>query len=302
MEHLIAKFTEHCRTKGRAKRGIEELARTARYYVRYLQERNITSLETTLRDAELYREHLRMAGDGETAYAAGTVNARLSYLRSFYAFLAAEGIVMTNPFDEVEKLKETSRIPKNILSVEEIDALLKKLPLDTADDVRLAVMLELLYSTGIRVNELESLRREDIHETRGYIVVHDTKSRTERKAPLTEYAALLLSEYLNSVDFPRDAFVFKRGKERTLNRWINDRLKRICAKEKLPLITCHGLRHTFATHLLRHGADIREVQEMLGHAKIRNTEVYTRIFPDDLQDVIADAHPREAAHLKRRAL
>ena len=91
----------------------------------------------------------------------------------------------------------------------------------------------------------------------------------------------------------KDKRVFSHGKMRTLNRWINDRLKRITKKLDLPKITCHSIRHTIATHLFLNGADIREVQEFLGHRRIKNTEVYTHIFPEDLKKVVEASHPRE---------
>ena len=130
----------------------------------------------------------------------------------------------------------------------------------------------------------------DINLKKGFITIKDNKERQDRTAPLAEYANSILAYFLETQSKDRP---FLKGQKRTLNRWINDRLKKKTEELCLPFITCHSIRHTIATHLLQAGAGLREVQEFLGHRRIKNTEVYTRILTEDLKKVIEANHPRE---------
>jgi integrase/recombinase XerD len=143
----------------------------------------------------------------------------------------------------------------------------------------------------MRINEVEKLTPEDIKKESGYIIIKDDKCRQDRLVPLTDYSRELVKCYLENTS--ADRLVFAHGAKRTLNSWMNNRLKSLCKKLELPQLSCHSIRHIVGTHLLKKGADIREVQVYLGHERIKNTEIYTRIYPDDLKEILSKSHPRE---------
>ena len=292
---LLKNFTTWLNVKGYKPRGIEEKERAVKQYLEYARNTGLSVSRAGSHDAESYREYLRLMTDDEGGgrYNPKTINGRIAYLRLFYQYLTSAGTAYRNPFQNIDRMKESQTIPKNILNIDEMNRLLENIPVETPEDVTFKVIIEILYSTGLRISELEQLVRADVHPGAGYMVVRDDKSRRDRNVPLTEYSAKLLFLYLENVTTGEQGHIFRRGKARTLNRWVNDRLKRLTEKLGLPLLTCHGIRHTVATHLLKKGADIREVQEILGHRRIRNTEVYTRVFPEDLKAVIEKSHPRE---------
>ena len=292
---LLTNFITWLKVKGYKPRGIEEKERAVKQYLAFAENTGRAITRATSHDAESYREHLRLLADeqGKSRYNPATINGRIAYLRLFYQYLTSSGIAHKNPFLDIDRMKESQTIPKNILTIEEMTVLLNNIPVETLDDLTFMVIIELLYSTGLRINELEKLTRSDTRPDAGYVIVRDDKSRQDRNVPLTEYSARLLGLYLEHIHINSHERIFQRGRARTLNRWVNDRLKRLSEKLGLPLLTCHGIRHTVATHLLKKGADIREVQEILGHKRVRNTEVYTRVFPEDLKAVIEKIHPRE---------
>ncbi len=290
-EKIIAEYTEWLNAKGYKLRGVEELERSAKKFFNYSQTAGINYTSLTIREAESFRENLRLqiTADGK-CYNTATVNNTITHLRILYKYLTSSGKVMRNPFFDVERMKESQNLPKNILSIEEMKKFLDSIEVKDMNDFKFKVIIELLYATGARISEIENLTLENINLNEGYITIHDNKEKRERICPLTEYSSRLLNLYLKE---NKTGHIFAHGAKRTLNRWMNDRLKRITIKLELPLITCHSIRHTIATHLLKKGADIREVQEFLGHSRIKNTEVYTRIFPDDLRDLLERTHPRE---------
>ena len=297
-EKIIVEYTEWLDAKGYKPRGVDELKRSAKKYFEYVEQSGIDYTRPTIREAETFRENLRLKTTAEgRCYNTSTVNNTITHLRILYKYLMSAGKVLRNPFFDVERMKESKNLPKNILNIEEMKKLLESIEVKDRDDFKFKVIIELLYATGARISEIENLTRENIDLDEGYITIQDNKERRERICPLTEHSGRLLSLYLreNRTDtlLPCRTEVFAHGAKRTLNRWVNDRLKRITIELELPLITCHSIRHTIATHLLKKGADIREVQEFLGHSRIKNTEVYTRIFPDDLRDLLERTHPRE---------
>jgi len=299
---LLSAYHRWLTLKGYKPRGIEEELRTARMLIGYAGERGIDIGTMSVRQAEAFREELRRAQDGKgnLRYVPATVNVKIAHLRMFFRFLIETGRASRNPFHGVERMREPSRLPRNILTVEETKTLLEGIAVKDASDVKFKVIIELLYATGARISEIEGLTRGDIDLAGGYIVIRDDKERQERRCPLTETAREYLSLYLAHVPTNSDSTVFAQGEKRTLNAWLNHRLKRLTEKLDLPRITCHGLRHTVATHLVKEGADIREVQEYLGHRRIKNTEVYTRLFPDDLKEAVERSHPRERRYAEER--
>lgn len=233
-------------------------------------------------------------------YAQATVARKVAAIKSFFQYLQAEGAIRSNPAESLESPRVGRSLPK-ALSVHEIDELLEQpLKRNTPEARRDRAMLELLYATGLRVTELVSLNIGDVNMTPPHPYVRCTgKGSKERTIPIHEQAAAALTAYLNDGrpalvrNKPEDAlFVNRRGERLTRQGfWL---ILKQYAKEAgiTTAVTPHTLRHSFATHMLRGGAPLRSVQELLGHANISTTQVYTHVANDHVRQVYEKAHPR----------
>jgi len=231
-------------------------------------------------------------------YAEATVARKVAAIKSFFQYLQAEGMIRRNPAENLESPRVGRSLPKP-LSVTEIDELLEQpMKRNTPEARRDRAMLELLYATGLRVTELVSLDVDDVNISAPYVRCMGKGSK-ERTIPIHEQAASAVVAYL---DDGRGALV-KARKESAL--FVNRRGERLTrqgfwlilkqyAKEAniASAVTPHTLRHSFATHMLRGGAPLRNVQELLGHANISTTQVYTQIASEHVRQVYEKAHPR----------
>ncbi len=226
-----------------------------------------------------------------------TVARSLSSIKTFYKFMVLENHVQNNPTSDLETPKIKRKLPE-ILTIEEVDKLLQEpkviLPLGLRD----RAMLELMYGTGVRVSELLSLQIEDVNTTAGFMRCFG-KGRKERIIPVNQTSIDWIQRYLARA---RNLLV-KNYLERTLFVNANGRpmsrqgfykiLGAYAKKAELGKeVTPHTLRHSFATHLLENGADLRAVQEMLGHADISTTQIYTHLTRSRLMEVYQRYHPR----------
>ncbi|MGG0657767.1 site-specific tyrosine recombinase XerD [Rummeliibacillus pycnus] len=240
-----------------------------------------------------YLQELRNKG-----ISARSVSRHISSIRSFHQFLLREKRCDHDPTVHIEMPKIEQKLPK-ILSIEEIDRLISAPIVAKPQGVRDRAMLELLYATGMRVSECIELNIDDIHLTMGFVRVFG-KGGKERIIPLGGSAIESCTNYLNKARFQ-----LENAKMRTEALFINQRGKRLtrqgCWKlmkgyaEKAGIekeLTPHILRHSFATHLIENGADLRAVQEMLGHADIATTQIYTHISKTRLSEVYKQFHPR----------
>ncbi len=240
----------------------------------------------------LYLTDLRRRGLSEE-----TISRRLSSLRGFFAFLALEHGLKENPIALIEGPRPGRKLP-TVLSVEEVKKLLEAPDISTPVGLRDRAMLELMYASGLRVSELIGLKVFDINLEIGFVRVVGKGSK-ERLVPIGEYAQDAVKNYLTNgrpklLKRPDEAHVFlnKRGKPLTRQRFwqiIKDYARRCGLIHK---VSPHVLRHSFATHLLEHGADLRTVQMMLGHASLSTTQIYTHVQAETLRKVHAKYHPR----------
>lgn len=249
---------------------------------------------------EVHREHIllhleNLRAEGKTAR---TVARHISSIRSFHQFLLREKVTTTDPTVHLEMPQVEQKLPK-VLSIEEIDALIAAPDRSKPQGVRDTAMLELLYASGMRISELTELNIEDIHLTMGFVRVFG-KGRKERIVPLGRGALNALSNYLERAryelqgKYPKtDAlFISHRGKRLTRQgcwKIIKTHAEKARINKEL---TPHVLRHSFATHLIENGADLRAVQEMLGHADIATTQIYTHVSKTRLSEVYKQFHPR----------
>lgn len=226
-----------------------------------------------------------------------TVARSLSSIKSFYKYLVLENQVQNNPTSDLETPKIKRKLP-DILTIEEVDKLMEQPRVTLPLGLRDRAMLELMYGTGVRVSELLSLQIEDINTTAGFLRCFG-KGRKERIIPVNQTSIDWIQRYLARA---RNLLV-KNYLERTLFVNANGRpmsrqgfykiLGAYAKKAELGKeVTPHTLRHSFATHLLENGADLRAVQEMLGHADISTTQIYTHLTRSRLMEVYQLYHPR----------
>lgn len=225
-----------------------------------------------------------------------TVNRHISSLKSFFNYLVDESIIKVSPMEEVSSLKKTKKLPK-YLSISEVNKLLN-IPLNSEFDYRNKAMLELMYATGLRVSELVSIEYSNIDFENSIIRING-KGKKERIIPLGEVASYYLKFYLSDYrskllkrNTYNQVFLNNHGKPITRQgfNYILENIRELTGITKE--ITPHVLRHSFATHLLEGGADIRSIQEMLGHENISTTNIYTEVVNDVLRSNYEMYHNR----------
>ena len=235
---------------------------------------------------------------GKQDYSKSTTARKLATLRSFYKFCLRRGYVASNPLASIRTPKQEKRLPK-FLEIDQINKLLNTPDDSTILGARDKAMFEVLYSTGIRVSELVDLNRVDVDEASQCIRVRG-KGKKQRTAPIGPTALGAIRKYLERRDsdpragaFDREAmFVNKHGK-RLSTRSVRRKLDKYLAEAGLDAsISPHTLRHSFATHMLNSGADLRGVQELLGHQSISTTQIYTHLTSARLKSTYDAAHPR----------
>ncbi|YCA42763.1 site-specific tyrosine recombinase XerD [Bacillus sp. JZ8] len=281
--------------RGLASNTIESYKRDLVKYAEYLKK-----VETVSSFEEVTREHIIafMRYMMENGKSSKTIARHVASIRSFHQFLLREHIVDKDPSVHIETPQVERTLPK-VLSPDEVEALLTAPDESTPFGKREKAMLELLYATGIRVTELMNLNVEDVHMTMGFVRCIG-KGDKERIVPMGKMASEALQKYIEE---SRPKILKRNQKEEAL--FLNHHGRRLTRQgfwkilKKLALsaqiekeLTPHTLRHSFATHLLENGADLRAVQEMLGHADISTTQIYTHVTKKRLKDVYNEFHPR----------
>ena len=223
-----------------------------------------------------------------------TIARKLSCLRSFFRFLCREGRLSHNPAAAIPTPRLEKRLP-SFLDEPQVTRLLAVPPTTKWQGLRDRALLETLYSTGIRVSELVGLHLEDVDEISGTVMVRG-KGKKERLCPIGKTALKAIHAYVErrpkKLRAPYAVFVSQKGTRLTV-RQVDRLLVRYVRMAELPSsISPHSLRHSFATHLLDRGADLRSVQELLGHASLSTTQLYTHITPQRLKKIYDQAHPR----------
>ena len=224
-----------------------------------------------------------------------SVARNLTAIKNFYKYLIIEKVVTSNPCDSIDRPKLKKRLP-NTLSVEEVDNLLD-IKLDTVFDYRNKAMLELMYATGLRVGEVINLTTRDIDFSNSYVRCIGKGSK-ERIVPINDYEIYYLKLYLDKRDLllknDKNDYLFlnNHGKKMT-RQGFELNLNKILDQKKInKKITPHTLRHSFATHLLNGGADLRSIQMLLGHSDITTTKIYTHISNEKIINDYKEYHPR----------
>jgi len=255
-------------------------------------------LQQKLRDADTEQIKLFLGFLGTQNYSKSTVARKLATLRSFYKFCLRRGYVKAHPLATIRTPKQEKRLPK-FLELEQITKLLSTPDDSTLLGARDKAMLEVLFSTGVRVSELVDLNFADL-DFEGQAVRVRGKGKKQRTSPIGPTALAAIQKYLQlrradarSINFDQSALFVNKHGQRLSTRSVRRKLDKYLAECGLdPTISPHTLRHSFATHMLNRGADLRSVQELLGHQSLSTTQVYTHLTTPRLKAVYDDAHPR----------
>lgn len=293
MEHLINEFMEYLQNEKNIS-GNTELSyrRDLKKMAVYFDQAGVQKMEeVTEADLKVYLGEMR-----KEKFAPATISRNIASIRAFFHYLLKKGIIREDPSEYLKAPKIQKKTPE-FLTVEEVDRLLRQPSSETGKGIRDKAMLELLYATGMRVSELLNLQTEDINLSFGYVICHD--SEKERVLPIGNVSRDALVRYMDKarklfVKDTKETALFTNCSGKAMSRqgfWKV--LKGYAEAAGIHRdITPHTLRHSFAVHMLQNGADIKSVQEMLGHSDISSTQVYLGLDPVKMRDVYMKAHPR----------
>ncbi len=279
--------------KGLARNTLDSYRRDLKKFLTFMRKQEVTA------PGQVDREALNhfIATLKKEGFATSTITRCIASIRSFFNFLLQEGIIENNPALELESPKIEKKLPR-VLSTKEIDKLLSQPRKSQHNGLRDKAMLELLYASGIRVSELVALDITDFDPHVGFLRCRG-KGMKERIVPIGSVAINHVSEYL---DNSRAKLLKKNGESALFVNHHGSRmtrqgfwkiLKKYVRKSNINgEVTPHTLRHSFATHLLENGADLRSVQEMLGHSDISTTQIYTQITRRKIREIYDKTHPR----------
>ena len=272
---------------------IDSYLRDIQKLANFSEEKHLTELEITKAEVKEFIAEINKEG-----ISARSQSRIISGIKAFYKYLILEDYLKINPTELIETPKIGMKLP-DTLSIEEIDSLISTIDLSHPQGERNRAILEVLYSCGLRVSELTNLKLSNIRFKEGYVKVVG-KGNKERFAPIGSSAIKFLNTYLKEIRNHQDikkgsediVFLNRRGNKLTrvmIFTIIKQLAEKIGMKKK---ISPHTFRHSFATHLIEGGADLRAIQEMLGHESITTTEIYTHLDREYLRESIMQFHPR----------
>lgn len=291
MQALIGEFTDHLRIEKRhSLNTVEGYHRDINRFISFTACTSVASL--TPPDIREFLLSLHNQG-----LSSRSIARNLSSLKSFFKYLTGEGKLGENPAETLESPKIWRKLP-GTLSLEEVESLLDQPDTDTPRGLRDKAMLEVLYATGVRVSELISLKLSDLNLEVGYLRSYG-KGGKERVIPLGAVAKGYLQDYLRQSrpkllkNKEHSALFLSQRKSPLTRQGFWKILKYHAVKARIAVtVSPHTLRHAFATHLLERGADLRSVQQMLGHSDISTTQIYTHVVQKRMREVFEQCHPR----------
>lgn len=297
---LVEQFLEWMGTINYSGQTVATRRKDLGYFINWCEERAITrATEITKTMLEQYQKKLyHYRKENGRALNFRTQYSRLTSVRQFFRWLAKQKEILYNPAAEMEMPKLPRRLPQHILSVSEMEKVLRQIDINTMMGLRDRAIMETFYATGIRRTELFNLKVHDLDIERGILMVRQGKGNKDRMIPIGARAVAWVEKYLNEV---RPAF----ARERDDGTLFLSSVGTSCQPQKLTDLThkyisqaelgkqgsCHLLRHTMATLMLEGGADIRFIQQMLGHDQLSSTQIYTHVSIRKLQEVYKATHP-----------
>ena len=304
---LLRQFLDASAAKGLTPSTVTSRKRALLRFIAWCEERGLSAVDITLPILERYQRflfHARKRDD--TPLALAFQYQLLLPINALFRWLVRSGQLVANPAADLEFPKLPQRLPRTWLSVAEIEQVLRHVAIYGDVGIRDRAIIETLYSTGLRRAELLAMTLRDVDQLAGIVFVREGKGRKDRVVPIGEHALAWLAKYrddvraswLASVDDGR-LWLRPDGKPLRKNQ-LTDRMKKIIAEAGIDKPgACHILRHSMATHMLDHGADVRYVQAMLGHAQLSTTAIYTHVAIAQLKAVHAATHP--SASLTRKS-
>jgi integrase/recombinase XerD len=295
---ILFRFKEHLKVLGRSKATVEAYSEHVKEYLETIsnvQSATRPALEAYIAGLYAYRTKIGKP------YQVSTIGLKVRSLKRFFEFLEKANIILINPAEFIQEPKPAGRLPRNILTSKELAIILDQPNLGTLAGIRDRTILEVFYSTGIRLEELCRLTIYDADLQGGMLRVNQGKGKKDRVVPLGKHAIKFLREYVTRV---RPHLTRKNRTERRLfiNRLgapISDQVVSIMIRTYARVaglkkqVSAHTFRHTFATDLVKNGADIIAVQRMLGHSDLNTTQVYLRSAGVDVKSAHKKSHPRE---------
>jgi integrase/recombinase XerD len=291
MDKVLNDFIEELKAdKNLSNNTLESYSRDIRQFLHYLTQNGIDFRTVKKTNIIAYMLHLQKEGK-----ATSSISRNIASIRSFYRMLIKNHIVTNDPTLNLESPKTEKRIPQ-ILTIDEVEKLLSLPDENDPKGVRDKAMLEVLYATGIRVTELINLEVEDVNLSLGYIKCNGSK---ERIIPIGKIALRMLELYIQKY---RNVFVKSNDEKALFLNFHGEKMTRqgfwkiikhyalLAGIDKD--ITPHTLRHSFAAHLIQNGADLKSVQQMLGHSDISTTQIYAEMMKTRISDVYRKSHPR----------
>ncbi len=306
MPALAEAYLEWMRVRNYSKQTITNRRRYLGYFFSWCEERTILRPnEVTKPILERYQRHLyfyrKKSGEPLTFH---SQHAQMVPVRAFFKWLTRGNFILYNPASDLDLPRLEKRLPKHVLTAAEAEQVLNQADITTPLGLRDRAMLEVLYSTGMRRMELLGLRLYDLDAERGTIIVRQGKGKKDRMIPIGDRAIAWCKKYAEQVRpslvVPPDEgvlFLTNTGDAFTPNRLTQKVRDYVIAAEIGKKGSCHLFRHTMATLMLENGADIRFIQQMLGHADLSTTEIYTQVSIRQLKQIHAATHP---ARLERR--
>lgn len=309
MHVLVEEFLQHVRhERGQSEHTQRTYAAQLKRFVDWAVTRGIDNWRAVeLQHLMAFLQHERERaparksgeGDSQERLSSESLYLAIAALRAFYKYCESEKLLPVDVAEQLSLPRRWKRLPKS-LSKDEIEQLLTPLPSEQPQDLCDQAILELAYASGLRLAELRRLRLEQLHLDAGFVTVIG-KGNKERVVPVGRPAIAALQRYLEfgrpqlvKPRSPANVFLTKRGTPfAAVTMWL--RIKKRAKRAGIKInITPHMLRHSFATHLLEHGADLRVIQELLGHANIGTTEIYTHVGGQRLRHVHEKYHPRSS--------
>ena len=306
METLLERFCQSLEVRNYSEDSVIERRQCIGYFIAWAVARGLNQpCEITKPILERYQRflfnHRKKNGKPLSFYCQ---RSRLVSLRQWFKWMTKNNHILYNPASEIELPKLGQRLPKYIFTTSEAESVINQPNIQTAEGIRNRAILETLYSTGMRRKELIRLRLYDLDVERGVVMVRQGKGKKDRVIPIGERALAWIDKYVIEVrpmllsGNPTDALFLNRFGEPFSPDGLSGMVKRcIDAADTPKKGSCHLFRHTMATLMLENGADVRFVQEMLGHASLATTEIYTHVAIEKLKEIHAATHP--AARLKR---
>ena len=292
-------FREWAEARAYSTATVETRDRSITRFIAWCDERGITRpADITRAVLERYQRHLFLARKSDGApLSLATQQSLLNPLRAFFKWLARENHILYNPASELILPRQPRQLPKVLLTVPDVEAVLNEPDVSTAWGLRDRAILETLYSTGIRRMELTRLTLYDVDLAQGTVMVRLGKGAKDRLIPVGRRACAWIGRYVEEVR-PELAtrsdeltlFLTDYGEPFEKNR-LGDLVKRYMRRAGIPHGSCHAFRHAMATHMLENGADIRFIQAMLGHSELSTTQIYTQVAIGKLKEIHAATHP-----------